>query len=735
MSEQNQPVVEKDDGQKTPAEKNSGMEARDLHTKKEDILLLSLLAMARLHNLPASENSPVAGLPLVNGQLTPELFVRGAKRLGLAAKIVNKSLANMSKLLLPVVLLLKDNRACILLDKLPSGEYRVQYPELGEGGSLVPRQELEEVYSGYAILVSPDHVFDRRVTQDTEAQKKHWFWGTLKMSWRIYRDVLVASLLVNLFAIANPLFVMNVYDRVVPNNAKDTLWVLALGVAVVFLFDLMLRLLRSRFIDIAGKKADVILSAKLFERILGMKLSARPASVGVFAHNFREFDGIRDFITSATITTLIDLPFSIIFLLVIYLVAGNLVMVPLLAMPVLIIYGFLIQKPLQRAAENASKSSSQKSALLVESLTAAETVKVNSAESSMQRSWEHAVGQLAKWDATSRFLATSAGNLAMFTQQMVSVGIVVYGVYLIEAVELTQGGLIAAVILGGRAVAPMAQLAQLTTRYHQSKAALNTLNSMMELPVERPDGQHFIHRPGLQGQLQFENVTFKYPGEDVTALKNVSFSISPGEKVGIIGRIGSGKSTIEKIILGLYDAEEGAVRVDGIDIRQLDPADLRRNIGYVAQDIDLFYGSVRDNITIGTSVADADILAAADLSGTLDFINRHPLGFDMPVGERGSSLSGGQRQAVALARAVVHKPSILVLDEPTSSMDNSSEESVKRKLKDFVQDKTLVLVTHRASLLELVDRIIVLDGGAVVANGPKQQVIEALRQGKIRTGA
>ncbi len=707
----------------------------NLKDKKEDILLLALLAMARLHDLPASENSPTAGLPLVDGVLTPELLIRGAKRIGLAAKIVRKNLSEISNLLLPVVLLLKDNRACILLEKLPGGNYRVQYPELGEGGSLIAAADLEAAYGGFAILMSPDHVFDRRVTQNTAAQKQHWFWGTLKMSWRIYRDVLIASLLVNLFAIANPLFVMNVYDRVVPNNAKDTLWVLAVGVAIVFLFDIMLRLMRSRFIDIAGKKADVILSSKLFERILGMKLSARPKSVGVFAHNFREFDGVRDFITSATITTLIDLPFSVIFLLVIYMVAGDLVMVPLLAIPVLIVYGFLIQKPLQQAAENASKSSSQKSALLVESLTAAETVKVNSAESTMQRSWEHAVGQLAKWDASSRFLATSAGNLAMFTQQMVSVGIVVYGVYLIEAVELTMGGLIAAVILGGRAVAPMAQLAQLTTRFHQSNAALNTLNSMMELPVERPDGQHFLSRPGLQGQIQFENVTFKYPGEEVAVLKDVSFNIKPGEKVAIIGRIGSGKSTIEKIILGLYDVDEGSVRVDGIDIRQLDPADLRRNIGYVAQDIDLFYGTVRDNVTIGTTVSDADILQAADLSGTINFINSHPLGFDMPVGERGASLSGGQRQAVALARAVVGKPPILVLDEPTSSMDNSSEEAVKRKLQTFIEDKTLVLVTHRASLLEMVDRIIVMDNGNVVANGPKQQVIEALRQGKIKTGA
>jgi len=707
----------------------------EVSDQSDDALLLSLLAIAKLHGLPASENSPISGLPLVDGKLTPQLFIRGAKRLGLAARVVEKPLDKISSLLLPVVLLLEGNKACILLANEPNGKLKVLYPELGEGASIVDSDKVLESYTGFAILASPEHVFDKRVSENTQANKGHWFWGTLMMSWRIYRDVLIASFLVNLFAIANPLFVMNVYDRVVPNNAKDTLWVLAIGVGVVIIFDFMLRLLRGRFIDIAGKKADVLLSSKLFERILGMKLSARPQSVGVFANNFREFDGIRDFITSATITTIIDLPFAIIFLLVIYMIGGSLVLVPLAAIPILIGYGFLIQGPLRHAAENASKASSQKSALLIENLTAAEAVKFNAAESVMQRRWEHAVGLLAKWDAKSRLLATSAANLAMVTQQMVSVGVVVYGVYLVESVELSLGALIACVILSGRAVAPMAQVAQLTTRYHQSKAALETLNSMMDLPVERPDGHHFLTRPVLQGDIEFDNVTFKYPGQDIAVLQEVSFKVKAGEKLAIIGKIGSGKSTIEKMMLGLYEVEEGAIRFDGIDIRQLDPADLRRNIGYVPQDIDLFYGSVRENITIGAMTTDQAILDASALGGVTDFVNRHPMGFDMMVGERGGSLSGGQRQAVSIARATVRKPPILILDEPTSSMDNSSEEGVKQRLSVFLEDRTMILVTHRASLLNLVDRVIVMDGGRVVADGPKQQVIEALRQGKIKTGS
>ncbi|NNJ91492.1 MAG: type I secretion system permease/ATPase, partial [Gammaproteobacteria bacterium] len=567
----------------------------------EDVLLLSLLAMAKLHGMPASENSPVAGLPLVDGQLTPKLFVRAAKRVGLSAKIIKRPLQQISGLLLPVVLLLKDNHACILLSKEADGQFKMLYPETGDSVTHVSLETLQEVYTGFAILANPIHDFGHRIQADISEKKGHWFWSTMLLSWRIYRDVLVASFLINLFAVVNPLFVMNVYDRVVPNDAQETLWVLAIGVAIVVVFDFTLRLLRSKFIDVAGKKADVILSSRLLEKVLGMKLSARPPSVGLFANNFREFDGIRDFITSMTITTLIDMPFVIIFLLVIYLLAGPLVLVPMLAIPVIIIYGFLIQKPLQQAAENASKASSQKSSLLVESLTVADTVKTRGAESVMQSRWEHAVGQLAKWDAKSRFIANSASNIATFVQQFVTLSVVVYGVYLLMDGLLSMGGLIASVMLSGRAIAPMAQVALLTTRYHQSRAALNTLNDMMDLPVERPEGKHFLTRPELQGNIQFEDVTFAYPNTENAVLKNVSFAIKPGEKVGIIGRIGSGKSTIEKLLLNLYQPDKGAIRIDGVDIRQLDPADLRRNIGYVPQDISLFYGSVRENITIGAA--------------------------------------------------------------------------------------------------------------------------------------
>lgn len=700
----------------------------------EDSLLECLLILIKHYGLDASPNALVAGLPLEDGKLTPSLFTRSAKRAGFTSRVVKRGFNRLNALVLPAVLMLEDGEFVVLME-LGKKEARVLQPEAGGGSVTLKRKDLEKAYTGYAILVRPEHRFDERAPAPYKQREGHWFWSTLFQSWRIYRDVLLASLLVNSFVLASPLFIMNVYDRVVPNNAVETLWVLAIGVGVVYLFDLALRALRGYFIDLAGRKADIMLSAVLFERVMGMKLSVRPPSVGSFANNLREFDSIRDFITSATITTLVDLPFVVLFLLVIYWVGGPIVLVPVAIIPLIIIYGLIIQVPLRNAVEQTFRSGAQKNSQLIESLVAAESIKFLGAESQQQRRWERTVAHIAKWGARSRILSASAGNVAMFLQQLSSVGVVVFGVYLISEGEISMGGLIATVILSGRAIAPMAQVAGLSTRYYQAKAALNSLNQVMEQPVDRPDDKSFVSRPFLEGSIEFEDVEFNYPNSDVPALRKLSFRMKAGERVAIIGKVGSGKTTIEKLVLGFFEPKEGAVRVDGADVRQLDPADLRRNVGYTPQDVVLFHGTVRENILVGQSgVSDEALLSAAESAGVLDFVNRHPLGFDMPAGERGDFLSGGQRQCVALARALISDPPILLLDEPTSFMDNSTEEAIKQSLKRIVQDKTLILVTHRASLLELVDRIIVLDSGAIVADGPKAEVLEALRQGRIRGG-
>ncbi len=715
------------------AQKTDAPAAADLHDLP-DPLVGCLMLLARQHGLPASEFAVTAGLPLQDGRLLPAMFDRAARRIGLRARVVQRELDDLNSLHLPAVLLLEDDQACVLLAPPGDGPARVLTPDNPEAEVSLGRDELRAVYTGFAILASPLHRYDERTPAvPGETPGGHWFWGTLADSWQIYRDVLLASMLINLFAIASPLFVMNVYDRVVPNQALETLWVLAIGVTVVFAFDFVLRTLRGRFIDVAGSKADLTLSARLYERVLGLRLDARPVSAGAFANNLREFEGIRDFFTSLTLTTIVDVPFSLLFLLVVWLIAGPLVLVPLAAIPILLAYGLFVQPRLRNAAEQGMRASAQKNATLVEALVESETVRALGVEGRLQRQLERSAAETARWSMQARLWALSATNLATFLQQLVSVGVVVFGVYLIADGLLTMGALIAAVILSGRAVVPLAAVAGLLTRYFQASTALKTLDEVMALPVERPEGKVFVTRPVLKGEVDFDHATFCYPGQEIPALKDASFHIAAGERVAIIGRVGSGKTTINRLIAGLYQAQEGAVRIDGIDMRQLDPGDLRHNIAYVSQDNQLLFGSIRDNLTMGIPHADDEaIVRAATLSGVADFVNRHPLGFDMPVGEHGNMLSGGQRQAVSLARALVQDAPLLLMDEPTGAMDNSSEEHIRRELGAVVEGKTVILITHRASLLDLVDRVIVVDAGQVVADGPKVQVLEALRAGRIK---
>ncbi|MBU0499239.1 MAG: type I secretion system permease/ATPase [Gammaproteobacteria bacterium] len=695
-----------------------------------------LVALTKLQHKPFSTDALKAGLPLVDNKLTPTLFVRAADRAGLAARIMKRPLEEISSFVLPAVLLLKKNQATILLKVNHKQNMAVViHPASGMGEKTLRLDKLKRAYSGVAIFVQPQFRYDDRAPSLISGVGRHWFWSVLGDSWKIYRDVLVASLLINLFALASPLFMRNVYDRVVPNNAEETLWVLAIGVSIVYGFDILMRLLRGYFIDVAGKKTDIRVSAAIFERVMGLKMESRPASVGAFANNLREFESVRDFITSATIATLIDLPFILIFIVVIALIAGPLALVPIIAVPLILLYGLMVQKPLRQAAENTYRASAQKNATLIESLSGMETIKFLGAEGPLQRKWEKSVAHIASWGAHSRLISSSTVNFAVAVQQLASVAIIVGGVYLIIAGDLSMGSLIAVTLLNGRAMAPMGQVANLSTRYFQARTALDSLNRIMQMPVERPEGVSFLSRPELKGNIEFDDVAFKYPNQENACLRKISFRIAAGERVGVIGRIGSGKTTINKLIQGMYHAQEGAVRIDGTDIRQIDPADVRRNIGYVPQDIVLFYGSVRDNITYGAPyVDDKSILQAAKLAGVSNFVDYHPLGFDMPVGERGELLSGGQRQAIAVARALLLDPNILLLDEPSNSMDNTSEEIVRGNLRKVMEGKTVIIVTHRASLLDLVDRLIVVDNGRLVADGPKQKVLEALRDGRIGMG-
>lgn len=703
----------------------------DLH-RPEDPLLECLTFLTRFHLRSRSAQALTAGLPLQGGALTPALFVRAAERAALSARAVRRPLDGFGAAVLPLVLLLRGRRAVVLMEWQADGAARVIDPDAGMGEATWPRERLEAEYAGSALLVRPAPVFDERSAEYQAPVSGHWFWGTLRKLWPIYGEVLLAAFLVNLFALALPLFTMNVYNRVVPNRAVETLWVLAIGVGLVALFDLLMRSLRAYFLDVAGKKFDVALSARLFERVMGLRMEVRPRSVGAFANQLQEFEAFREFITSATLTTLIDMPFAILFLAVIFWLGGPLVLVPLVLMPVVMLYAWRAQVRLRALVQESMRQAAQKHATLIETLTGYETVRSIGAAGPIQRRWEQLIGSLARLGMRSRMLSTSAINVAGLAVQLSSVGILVYGTHRIIEGELSIGGLIACVMLGGRALAPLAQVAALLVRFDQSVAALRSVGQIMQLPVERPADRTFLHRPVLQGAIEFSNVSFAYPGQQVAALDNISLKIAPGERVAVIGRIGSGKSTLEKLILGLYQPTAGAVLLDGIDLRQIDPADVRRNIGYVPQDVTLFFGSLRENIALAAPYAnDEAVLRAAELAGVMAFAARHPAGLELPVGERGEGLSGGQRQAVAIARGLLLEPPVLLMDEPTNAMDNSTEEQVKNRLVPLLDGRTLLLVTHRASLLSLVGRIIVMDGGRIVADGPKDQVLEALRGGRL----
>ncbi len=686
-----------------------------------DSLLDALVSLTRLHHKPFSAESLVAGLPLVDGKLTPSLFVRAAERAGYIAKEVKRPLSDVSERVLPVALLLKGNQTCILLNKTEDTA-SVLFLEEEDVEQEMDITNLERLYTGTCLFCKPDS------QADSEADTKgHWFWDTIRLSQAIYSEVLIASLMINLFALVTPLFIMSVYDRIVPNYAVETLWVLASGAFIVFLFDLLMKSLRGYFIDVAGKRADILLSSRTFEKVMNIKMDQRPTRVGSFANNLQEFDSFREFFTSTTLITVIDLPFVILFISLIFGIGGIIALVPLLAIPLILMVGVLLQNPIKEVIQQVFTESAKKHAMLIETLSALDAIKGAQAEGVMQRKWEEFNAKLAKLGLKSRVLSLSMINFSQTIQQMSTVAVVIVGVYLIMEGKLSVGGLIACTILTGRCLAPMGQVAGIITRYHHSLAAYGAIDNIMSLPVERPAGKKFLHRKQLDGNVVFNGVTFVYPEQKVFALQDVSFNISDGEKVAVIGKMGSGKSTLLRLILNFYQPKEGSILISGTDINQIDPTDLRRNITYVPQDIILLNGTIRENIVVGTPLADDEaVLRATKLSGLLDFINQHPQGFDLQVGERGSNLSGGQRQAVAIARAFIKDSSLLVLDEPTNTMDNTAEAIFKQHLTDLMSDKTLILVTHKTTMLSLADRIIVLNAGQLVADGPRDEVLQAL---------
>ena len=702
-------------------------------TSSNDSLLGCLLLACRSHQVVTTKDALIAGLPLRNGKMTPALFKRAAERENLTVTILKKPLDQIRQEFLPVTLLLNNEEACKLVSvDSKTNSVRVIYPELGDSEVIVTLAEIAAQYSGYMIVTKTKYVFDKRAPSVGKVRLKHWFWGTLAENKRIYRDVMVAALVVNVFALAMPMFTMNVYDRVVPNRSVETLWVMSIGVAVIVIGDLILRTMRGYFLDWASTRIDVQLNSRIMEQVLGTRLEMKPNSVGSLASNLRSFESVRDFITSATITTLIDVPFGLIFIAVMAWISLPMVVPVIVGSIIMLVYAFSVQTKMHELSETMYRAGALRNATLIESLVGLETVKALGIEGHMQRKWEHTASYLTEVGSKLKLLSQSINNGSNAISQMTTVALILLGVYLVTNGDLTMGGLIASTMLASRAMAPISQTAGLLTQYHTASTSLTSLDEIMSKPVERPLDSNFLSRPEFKGDIEFREVSFKYPGAEESALTKVSFKIKAGEHVALLGRMGSGKTTIHKLILGLYQPTEGAILIDGIDSRQIDPAELRRTVGYVQQETHLFYGTMRDNLTITSPHADdAAVLAAAHAGGIDEFINAHPKGFDLLVGERGETLSGGQKQGVGIARALIGRSVIVLLDEPTSAMDHSTEDAVKTRLMQAAVGKTVVLITHRSTLFDMAKRIIVVDSGRIVADGPKEQVIEALRTGKI----
>ena len=707
--------------------------------KKRDTLLESLVLYTRLFHKPFSSESLLSGLP-ISSNLTNQilfsktnsksLFSRAALRAGLKTTIIEKPIKNILSLQLPVILILSNENSCILesfnQDKTKAKIIFAADEPLEE---WIEIDKLEDEYLGFAFMLKKVYEYEHENGKKTLdlSNQKHWFWSTLGFSRKIYFDCILDSILINLFVLATPLFTMNVYDRVIPNNAQETLLVFTIGIVVVFLLDASLKFLRTYFLEMAGKKSDIIMSSIIFEKILDLQMHAHPKSVGSFANNIKSFDSIRGFLTNATLSILIDFPFAILFLAVIFYLSGVLVLVPISIIFIIVIYALMIKKPLQISIESTYEASAKKNGILIEALQNIETIKAQGLAGNIQFNWEESTGEIANKSLKSKLISSSIPTITSLLVGLNTVLIIVFGVFLIQKFELTMGGLIATMILSGRAIAPMGQIVGLITNFEDAKTSFKMLDDIVNKPLERPIAREFVKRPSLKGNIEFRNVSFKYPESEAYALKDVSFTIKEGEKVAFIGRIGSGKSTIAKLILKLYEPQEGSILIDGIDISQIDPADLRKKISYVPQDIHLFRNTIKNNILGSYKFVDDEwMIKCSKISGTDEFVKLHPVGYDMPIGERGAGLSGGQRQSVGIARALINDSKIYLFDEPTNAMDQTSESNVLNNLKENLEEKTLFLVTQKMNMLDLVTRVIVMNQGEKVLDGDKMEIIKKL---------
>ena len=715
-----------------------------------DPLLQALSWLTRHHGAARSPESLRAGAP-VEGAIAPDQGLRIMREAGYNAGMLRKGIDEINPLLLPAVLLLKGGDACVLVKRLDEdGKYEVVFPGPEAAACVATMAELDPEYSGFVMVVTPQQHSQAASRNPHEApllapSDSHWLWGTLKRFIPYYRSAMMAALLSNVLMLVSGLVTSVIYDKVIPHQAMVTLWTLAVGAGLALAFDLFSRQLRAHLIDLAGRKVDLIIGAKLFRQTLGVRMEHKPASAGSYAHYLGQIEVVRDFFTSATMSALTDLPFIVIFVGMTFVIGGPLGWVLVLAIPVIMLISIAIQGQLRRAMRENMAEMADLHGTLVEAIEGLEDLKTSGAQGRFLKRYEHSTALAAESGLRSRTYSSWGMNLAMTMQQLVNLVMLVVGVYLIQDGQISAGSLLGAVMFAGRATMPLSSVVALATRYQGARAAMMSLNRIMNAPTERESGRNYVPLAAVTGRMALNDVGFAYPlpaapnqpGQHGMAaglpgalgpkvLKNVTLRINEGERIAVLGRIGSGKSTILRLLAGLYQPTEGMVELEGIDLRQIDPAEYRHKIGFVSQEPRLFHGNLRDNVVMGRPIDSQRLVEVAKLTGLDRVVAGHPMGWDLPVGEMGGLLSGGQRQLVALARALVAKPQILLMDEPTSSMDAQSEMAFLRQLREAAGQCTFVVVTHRPAVLELVSRIIVADAGRLVMDGPRDQVLAAL---------
>ena len=693
-------------------------------------LVVCLAEVARRRGLEISPTALVQAIPFKGGEVRFLDLVRIAQNHQMKASTRKRKLDDISAVLMPCILKLKEG-ACVLLS-IKDGVAVVSYGSSIQEVKALAIKELQAQYVGECLLVAVELQGDARSEVELDPRPSAWFWGVIWRYKREFTEAAVASVILNILALAGTFFTMSVYDRVIPNQAYLTLWGLFSMVMVAMVFEFGFRNLRAWLIDGAARRIDLVLGSKLFRQMLVTRLEHKARSAGAQASILREYEGVRDFVASATLTTLADLPFLFLFLLLIFVMAGPLALVPAVAVVLIIIPAILVQGWLQRLIHANLRENSVRAGIVVESIEGIETLKSLGAEGRMLGMYERSSAVTAQTANKTRMITSVTSTYTMFVQQAASAAVLVWGAYLIGDGKITMGALIATVMLMGRCLAPVSGLVGLAVRYQQTKNSLKSLNRIMAQPTERMSGRTYLSRPRLTGEVGAANLTYSYNPYSPPAVRGLNIRIQAGERVAILGRNGSGKSTFLKIAAGLLHPSSGTILVDGVDSNQIDPADLRRGMGYISQETQLFFGTLKDNLMLGLHGVDSErLLEVTRLTGVAEFANRHPMGFDMPIGERGEGLSGGQRQAVALARLLLRDPSVLVLDEPTSALDFQSERQFMNALNQSIAKRTLLLVTHKPAMLEFVNRIIILDGGVIVADGPKDQVLKQLQEGKV----